>query len=226
MVLVVCLSTIAFAEEFPMMLINPLDGTGVTPSGLWTGGTSLSLTGLAAPDAGGTTQCLVIGVNAFASQNYSLSGRVSSTTESELGFGARSTGMQGYLLTVNFASGGHGGLNLIKVIGGAGSNLASQMIPDSSPTGEYDIVFSVDGSSLIGQAYNTDGDLLLTLTATDSSYTTGNLALLLTETDTAYTSPINGSWSNLNVGDPIPEPATMTLVAIGAVAMLSRRKRK
>jgi hypothetical protein len=219
----------AFAVAFPPMLVNPLDGSGVTPTA-FAGGTSLTLTGndpvtteFPAPPTAGTTQALVLG--SPSSQDFALHARISSTLRSEVGFGLRSNGYSGYLLDVNFNA---GSFNMIKVTGGSGANMVTQALSPFSQTGTYDMVFSAQGSSLIGTLTDVANPAnTWTLTHTDSSYTSGNFGMVLVATapvDAEHPGsagvPINGTWSNLDIGAPIPEPGSVAMLIAGALALL------
>ena len=245
----------AFAVGLPMMLINPLDGSGVTVpagdlySGFYNGGSSLSVTGNAvtpnpvvlegSSSSQGTTACLVLGTP--STQDFSLYGQISSATRSEVGFGARSTGYYGYILDVNFDA---QAFNLIKVTGGAGANLAFDRVPWISATGVYDMIFSLQGNHLVGKLVDASNpgnvDWLSTY---DSSDTSGNCGMTLFATAPFAGDSIappslgsagmvtQGSWNNLDFGSPIaaPEPGTVAMLVAGSLALLGwaglRRRR-
>jgi hypothetical protein len=215
----------AFAVAFGPMLVNPLDGSGVTPNS-FAGGTSLTLTGndpVTGPPNAGSTQCLVLGTP--SSQNFGLKARISSSERSEVGLALRSTGYNGYILDVNFNV---GTFNLIKVTGGSGANLLWSSVPWISQTGTYDMTFSAQGSSLYGRLVDVANPANSWVhSITDSSYTIGNYGMVLFATapvDGAHMGsagvPINGTWTNLDIGAPVPEPGTVAMLVAGALALL------
>ncbi len=211
----------AIASPFPGGQIAPLDGTGVTPSGLWGGGTSLSITGLNNIDAGGTTKAFLMAYPPGMAQNFKLSADISSTTNSEVGLAGRFViGTQNaYVLDVNFGS---STFNLIKITGGAASNLTWTNVPWVSSTGTYHIEFTVDGSNLSGSL--TDGINTQTLSATDSDFTAGMIGTPLFATIPGTLGhPIQGNWTNLDF-TPVPEPATISMLVLGGLAFLRRKK--
>ena len=168
----------ALAVGFPAMLIDPLDGSGVTPNSFG-GGTSLSLTGnsavtvpFPAPSGDGTTETLVLATP--GTQNFGLSATISSTEDSEVGLGLRNTGYSGYLLDVNFNT---DYFNLIKVTGGVGTNIMVETEPWMTQTGTYDMNFSVNGSQLVGRLIDdSNPSNVAWLTTYDSSYPTATSA--------------------------------------------------
>lgn len=202
----------AAAVDFPAMLVNPLDGDGVTPT-TFAGGSSATFTGNSVVGGGGTTQLLVLGTP--GSEDYALQGSVSSNSSSEVGFGLRNTGFNGYLLTTNFAA---GSLNLIRIDAAAPTNLISNNYAWINTSGTYDMTFSVEGSNLYGLL--TDGVNTAEYNITDSSHASGNFGLVLFATASTAGQAVNGTWTGLDIGAPVPEPGTIVMLVVGALSLL------
>ncbi len=215
------LAPAALAVEFPAMLVNHLDGNGVTPAS-FAGGTSATFTGNSVVGAGGTTQLLVLGTP--STQDFALHATISSDSACEPGLGLRSTGYNGYLLTANL----HGGsFNLIKVTGGDADNLVSNNYGWLNSSGQYDMTFSAEGSDLYAKLVDVSNPANYAVyNYSDSSYTTGNFGLVLFATSGTAGSPINGTWTNLDIGAPVPEPGTVALLIAGSLALLGWRIRR
>ena len=171
----------ALAVPFPAMLVDPLDGSGVTPNSFGGIIPSLSLTGndpvttgFPAPSGDGTTECLVLATP--GTQNFGLHATISSSERSEVGLLVRNTGYSGYLLDVNFNT---GYFNLIKVTGGVGANMMVATEPWLTPTGTYDMNFSVNGNQLVGRLIDdSNPSNVAWLTTYDSSYQSGNFGMV------------------------------------------------
>ncbi|MBK9139966.1 MAG: PEP-CTERM sorting domain-containing protein [Verrucomicrobia bacterium] len=86
------------------------------------------------------------------------------------------------------------------------------------PSQDYRMVFSAHGSQLFGQifALNDLSTPLVTLTATDSTYSSGFAGLLVAGTLMDPTSAGDATFDNFKV---IPEPSTLALAVLGGGAL-------
>lgn len=125
--------------------------------------------------------------------------------------------MSGYLMTVGFTS---GYLDIFRLDGGNKVDLSTQVqITDFDADTIYSLEFSYKDGHLTGDIY--DGTVNKgSISVDDATYASGLVGVLASTTN-AYNT--RGSFTSYDVSD-VPEPATMSLLAVGAVAMLRRRK--
>ena len=129
-------------------------------------------------------------------------------------------GGTGYLTTVGFHS---GYFDIFKINNGVQEGLTQVAIADFDADTVYSVDFTYKDGHLTASIY--DGTSLKgSLSADDSSYTAGTVgALASTTLMQGGANSTAGTFANYDVSD-VPEPATMSLLAVGAVAMLRRRK--
>jgi hypothetical protein len=159
--------------------------------------------------------------NSPIGDNYVLSTTLhfdlSSGHATELGLLARSNlaSQTGYSTSVNPTNGGY--LALDKLGGSGAGALATPLpIPNYDSNKDYELVFTVNGSSLTSTVY--DGTTpVLTLSGSDSSLTTGQIGVIdLPPLAAGY---LSGTFLNSSVGS-VPEPGTIAMLAAGALALL------
>ena len=107
--------------------------------------------------------------------DYVISGEVTFDAMTELGFLARAdvNSQYGYVLSLDPTN---SYFNLIKLTGGGSfENIENHLITDLTVgTGDtFKITFELDGSNLTGLLYDSNGQLLDTITATDATYSNG-----------------------------------------------------
>ncbi|MDZ7617181.1 MAG: PEP-CTERM sorting domain-containing protein [Patescibacteria group bacterium] len=128
----------------------------------------------------------------------------------------------GYSLTIKYDEDTHSA-DISKITGGTTIvGLESEAIPGFSTTATYILELDVVGTHLTGRVYDTDENLLLTLSAIDPN---------------PYTSGVAGILAQRDFGDPtllgvfgmvsaVPEPGSLLLVVLGALALALRRRRR
>ncbi len=128
----------------------------------------------------------------------------------------------GYSLTIKYDEATHTA-DISKITGGTTIvGLVHEGIPGFSPTATYILELDVVGTHLTGRVYDTDENLLLTLSAVDASPYTSGVAGILAQRDPADPTLL-GVFGMVSA---VPEPTSLLLVALGALALVPRRRRR
>ncbi len=149
----------------------------------------------------------------------------------EIGLVARAqpATVSAYALTVDLVA---QSLDLTLAQGQNQSELAAADIPGLAPDASVYLWFGLDGSTLIGRAYDAPGgNLLAEVAANDSTLTSGLSGVVVaaasegTYQGNSLFAPLRGTFDD--VSSTVPEPASMILLLLGgaAVAGLAIRRR-
>lgn len=162
--------------------------------------------------------------NSSYGDDYILSATIDfNEEESEMGLLARANSVdnQFYEFSLNPIT-GYLIINSINGLVPTKIDDAGMTVSGIDSTKQYDMVFKVEGSQLDGWLYDDLGTELAHLSGTDSQYTTGKVGAFTFACSGA--TGVGGTYIDPQI-NAIPEPATMSVLALGGVAALIRRRR-
>lgn len=127
----------------------------------------------------------------------------------------------GYSFTIRYEDGKHSA-DISRITNGNVAELGTTGIPNFSTTATYILELDVVGTHLTGRVYDTDEDLLLTLSAIDATPYTSGVAGIAAQRDPAD-STLLGVFGMVSA---VPEPASLLLLVLGVLALTPRRRHR
>jgi hypothetical protein len=117
-------------------------------------------------------------------------------------------------------------IDISKVTGEQASNLGSADVA-LDPSRDYRLVFQGVGNTLTGTVYDL-ADLttpLATATANDATYASGVNGVFVFDNSATKDQPADATFDNLSGTNQVPEPAALSVLALAALGLTTRRHR-